>query len=73
MFINFPNKRHTKIDPRWQNMNLWAGEYVAKTAYDPNGLIMAGTGYNCVLGVGLPPDPAATSRMRIAVAVPVTT
>jgi hypothetical protein len=73
VFINFPNKRHTKIDPRWQNMNLWAGEYVAKTAYDPNGLIMAGTGYNCVLGVGLPPDPAATSRMRIAVAVPQTT
>jgi hypothetical protein len=73
VFINFPNKRHTKIDPRWENMNLWAGEYVAKTAYDPNGLIMAGTGYNAVLGVGLPPDPAATSRARIAVAVPQTT
>lgn len=73
IFINFPNKRHTKIDPKWQNMNLWAGEYVAKTAYDPNGLIMAGTGYNCVLGVGLPPDPAATSRARIAIAVPQTT
>jgi hypothetical protein len=73
IFINFPNKRHTKIDPKWQNMNLWAGEYTAKTAYDPNGLIMAGTGYNCVLGVGLPPDPAATSRARIAVAVPQTT
>jgi hypothetical protein len=73
VFINFPNKRHTKIDPQWKNMNLWAGEYVAKTAYDPNGLIMAGTGYNCVLGVGLPPDPASTSRARIAVAVPQTT
>ena len=73
VFINFPNKRHTRIDPRWENMNLWAGEYVAKTAFDPNGLIMAGTGYNCVLGVGLPPDPAATSRARIAVAVPQTT
>jgi len=73
VFINFPNKRHTKIDPRWENMNLWAGEYVAKTAYDPNGLIMAGTGYNCVLGVGLTPDPVATSRARIAVAVPQTT
>lgn len=73
VFINFPNKRHTKIDPRWQNMNLWAGEYVAKTAYDPNGLIIGGTGYNCVLGVGLPPDPLATSRARIAVAVPQTT
>ena len=73
VFINFPNKRHTKIDPRWENMNLWAGEYVAKTAFDPNGLIMAGTGYNAVLGVGLPPDPGATSRARIAVAVPQTT
>jgi hypothetical protein len=73
MFINFPNKRHTKVDPRWENMNLWAGEYVAKTAFDPNGLIMAGTGYNAVLGVGLPPDPAGTSRARIAVAVPQTT
>jgi hypothetical protein len=72
VFINFPNKRHTKIDPRWENMNLWAGEYVAKTAYDPNGLIIGGTGYNCVLGVGLPPDPLATSRARIAVAVPQT-
>jgi hypothetical protein len=73
VFINFPNKRHTKIDPNWKNINLWAGEYVAKTAYDPNGLIMAGTGYNAILGVGLPPDPANTSRARIAVAVPQTT
>lgn len=73
VFVNFPNKRHTKIDPSWKNMNLWAGEYVAKTAYDPNGLIMAGTGYNAVLGIGLPPDPASTSRARIAVTVPQTT
>ena len=71
VFVNFPNKRHTKIDPRWQNMNLWAGEYKERTAYDPNGLIMAGSGYNAVIGVGLPPD--ATSRMRIANAVPQTT
>lgn len=71
VFVNFPNRRHTKIDPRWQNMNLWAGEYKERTAYDPNGLIMAGTGYNVVLGVGLPPD--ATSRARIAIAVPQTT
>jgi len=71
VFVNFPNKRHTAIDPRWENMNLWAGEYRDRTAYDPNGLIMGGTGYNCVLGVGLPPD--ATSRMRIAGAVPQTT
>lgn len=71
VFVNFPNQRHTAIDPRWQNMNLWAGEYKDRTAYDPNGLIIGGTGYNCVLGVGLPPD--ATSRMRIAGAVPQTT
>jgi hypothetical protein len=72
IFINFPNRRHTKIDPRWQNLNLWAGEYQMRTAFDPNGLIMAGTGYNCVLGVGLTPDPASTSRARIANAVPQT-
>lgn len=71
VFVNFPNKRHTKIDPRWENMNLFAGEYRDRTAYDPNGLIIGGTGYNAVLGVGLPPD--TTSRMRIAAAVPQTT
>jgi hypothetical protein len=71
VWINFPNARHTKIDPKWQNMNLWAGEYAARTAYDPNGLIPAGTGYNCVAGCGLPPDQ--TSRARIAIAVPQTT
>lgn len=71
VFVNFPNQRHTAIDPRWENMNLWAGEYRDRTAYDPNGLIIGGTGYNCVLGVGLPPD--TTSRMRIAGAVPQTT
>ena len=73
IFINFPNKRHTKIDPSWKNLNLWAGEYTARTAYDPNGLIACGTGYNAVLGVGLPPDPSGVSRARIAVAVPQTT
>ena len=73
LFINFPNKRHTKVDSRWQNMNLWAGEYAQRTAFDPNGLIMAGTGYNAILGVGLPPDPLSTSRARIANAVPQTT
>lgn len=72
IFVNFPNSRHTKIDPRWQNLNLWAGEYKERTAYDPNRQIAAGTGYNAVLGVGLPPDPAGTSRSRIAVAVPQT-
>jgi hypothetical protein len=73
IFVNFPNKRHTKVDPVWKNMNLWAGEYTARTPYDANQVIAAGTGYNCVLGVGLPPDPLATSRARIAVAVPQTT
>ncbi len=71
VFVDFPNKRHTKVDSKWQNMSLWAGQYSERTAFDPNGLIMAGTGYNCVLGVGLPPD--ATSRARIAMAVPQTT
>jgi hypothetical protein len=73
IFVNFKNSRHTKVDPNWKNINLWAGEYATKTAFDPNGLIMAGTGYNAILGVGLPPDPASTSRARIAVAVPQTT
>lgn len=70
VFINFPNKRHTSLDPRWQNMNLWSGEY-QRSAYDANGVIMAGTGYNSILGIGPPPD--TTSRMRIAGAVPQTT
>ena len=73
VFVNFPNKRHTKIDPKWENMNLWAGMYTERTAYDPNGLIIGGTGYNCVLGVGLSPDPNAVSRARVAIAVPQTT
>lgn len=71
VFVDFPNKRHTKIDPNWMNMNLWAGMYAERTAYDANGIIIGGTGYNCVLGVGLPPDQ--TSRARIAIAVPQTT
>ncbi len=70
IFVNFPNKRHTKIDGKWQNMNLFAGEY-PRSSYDPLGLIMGGTGYNCVIGIGLPPD--ATSRARVAIAVPQTT
>lgn len=70
VFVNFPNKRHTKVDGNWQNLNLFAGEY-PRSSYDPLGLIMAGTGYNCVVGIGLPPD--ATSRARVAMAVPQTT
>jgi len=71
VFVNFPNKRHTRIDPKWQNMALWAGEYPRNSAYDPAGLIMAGTSYNTVLGIGPPPD--TVSRARIAIAVPQTT
>jgi hypothetical protein len=71
VFINFPNKRHTKPGYNWKNMDLWADEFTARTAFDANQVIAAGTGYNCVLGVGLPPDQ--TSRARIAIAVPQTT
>src|SRR5665213_48973 len=70
VFLNFENKRFTKAGHNWKNMDLWAGEYKDRTAYDPNGLIIGGTGYNCVLGCGLVPD--TTSRMRIAIAVPQT-
>lgn len=71
VFINFPNSRHTKIVGDWQNLDLWAGEY-PRSAYDANNVIAAGTGYNTVFGIGLPPDNA-TSRARIAIAVPQTT
>jgi hypothetical protein len=73
IFINFPNSRHTKIGKGggWKNLSLWAGEFSARTAYDTNMVIAGGTGYNFVLGLGLPPD--ATSRARVAVAVPQTT
>ncbi len=73
LFINFPNSRHTKIGKGggWKNLSLWAGEFSARTAYDTNMVIAGGTGYNFVLGLGLPPD--ATSRARVAMAVPQTT
>ena len=70
VFIDFPTKRHTKVEANWERMNLWSGEY-ARSAYDANNVIAAGTGYNCLFGVGLPPD--TTSRARIAKAVPQTT
>jgi hypothetical protein len=70
IFINFPNKRHTSINEQWKNMDLWSGEY-QRSGYDANGVIMGGTGYNGILGIGPPPD--TTSRMRIAGAVPQTT
>jgi hypothetical protein len=70
IFIDFPTKRHTKVEANWERMDLWSGEY-ARSAYDANNVIGAGTGYNCLFGVGLPPD--TTSRARIAKAVPQTT
>ena len=70
VFIDFPTKRHTKLEANWQRMNLWSGEYT-RSAYDANNVIMAGTGYNAIFGIGLPPD--TTSRARIAKAVPQTT
>jgi hypothetical protein len=57
-------------EAQWKNMNLWQGDF-ARSAYDMNGVIMGGTGYNCILGIGTPPDN--NSRMRIAAAVPQTT
>jgi hypothetical protein len=70
-FIQFPHGKLTKPGHKWQNLDLWAEKFTARTAYDANQLIQAGTGYNCVLGIGPPPD--VTSRMRIAIAVPMTT
>lgn len=71
VFIQFPHGKLTKPGHKWQNLDLWAEKFEARTAYDANQLIQAGTGYNCVLGIGPPPD--ITSRMRIAIAVPMTT
>ena len=71
VFIQFPHGKLTKPGHKWQNLDLWAEKFTARTAYDANQLIQAGTGYNCVLGIGPPPD--VTSRMRIAIAVPMTT
>jgi hypothetical protein len=71
LFINFPNSKHTKLVGNWENLDLWAGEY-PRSAYDANNVIAAGTGYNSIFGTGLPPDNA-TSRARIAIAVPQTT
>jgi hypothetical protein len=69
-FINFPNKRHVTPEANWKNLNLWQGEF-ARSAYDANNVIIGGTGYNGILGIGPPPD--ATSRMRISIAIPQTT
>lgn len=70
IFVNLPSARHTDPHPRWENMDLWAGQY-ARSSYDPAGVIAAGTSYNTILGIGPPPD--TVSRARIAKAVPQTT
>ena len=70
IFVNLPSARHTDPHPKWENMDLWAGEY-ARSSYDPAGVIAAGTSYNTILGIG--PSPDNTSRARIAKAVPQTT
>jgi len=71
IFLDMESAKHTKVVERWQNLNLWMSDF-ARSAYDPNNYIKAGTGYNAIIGVGLTPDPT-TSRARIAVAVPQTT
>lgn len=71
IFVNFPHGKHTKVMGDWQNLDLWSGEY-ARSAYDANNVIGGGTGYNSIFGIGLPPDNA-TSRARVAIAVPQTT
>jgi hypothetical protein len=58
-------------DGQYKNMTLWRGEYKPGTAFDPSGLIGAGTSYNFIGGFGLPPD--TTSRARCFDAVPQTT
>lgn len=68
--IEFSNSRHTKADPKWQNLNVWQGPYTEHTAFDPNGLIYGGAGYNFIGGWGPPPNQ--NSRARIAYAVPQT-
>lgn len=70
VFVNLPSAKHTDPHPKWENMDLWAGEY-ARSSYDPAGVIAAGTSYNCILGIG--PSPDNVSRARIAKAVPQTT
>jgi hypothetical protein len=70
VFVNLPSAKHTDPHPKWENMDLWAGEY-ARSSYDPAGVIAAGTAYNCILGIG--PSPDNVSRARIAKAVPQTT
>lgn len=70
IFVNLPREGTSLGDGKWQNISLWAGEY-QRSAFDPAGVIKAGTSYNVILGIGVPPD--TISRARIAYAVPQTT
>lgn len=70
VFVNLPSAKHTDPHPKWENMDLWAGEY-ARSSFDPPGVIAAGTAYNTIIGIG--PSPDNVSRARIAKAVPQTT
>jgi hypothetical protein len=68
--ITLESARHTNPGVKWENLDLWAGEY-ARSAYDGAGVIAAGTSYNMISGIG--PSPDNTSRARISIAVPQTT
>jgi hypothetical protein len=68
--VTLESARHTNPGVKWENLDLWAGEY-ARSAYDGAGVIAAGTSYNMISGIG--PSPDNTSRARIAIAVPQTT
>ncbi len=68
--VTLESARHTNPGVKWENLDLWAGEY-ARSAYDGAGVIAAGTSYNMISGIG--PSPDNTSRARIARAVPQTT
>lgn len=68
--VTLESPRHTNPGVKWENLDLWAGEY-ARSSYDGAGVIAAGTSYNMISGIG--PSPDNTSRARIANAVPQTT
>lgn len=70
--IKLARPDRTEIDDgNYRNMKLWRGEYKPGTAFDPAGVIGAGTSYNAIMAFGVPPD--TTSRARCFDAVPQTT
>ena len=58
-------------DGDYKNMKLWRGEYKMGNLADPAGVVGAGTSYNAIFAVGVPPD--TFSRARCFDAVPQTT